>query len=426
MKMKLNTSDFVSAIKILDRINSNGVLPILDSVKVTVNGDKAKLTRTNIERTINVFLPADIEWFGTILLSMKTIDMLKNLKEGYFELTEDEIITEKKRISFKSLAVEEYPELNDQANQFFFELSEPELNKMLEVKYCMSDSETRPILCGVCFDSNRTVAIDGYRMSIRQGSYESNIDKVVVDAKTIDLLDKVLDKKSNNLVRAYGKNLHNNDVQFVKFLFIRDNLNFEVIGNTIPGEYMNYKGIIPQNIETTITVNSGELLPEFEFMYKVSNREAPDIVKLIAKEDKLILDGRITEQVYDRKASREATLKAQHEADLEYYAAMDKYNMAQSGRVKTRGRVRTKKPEQKTIKEIKIYKQQEINRIRSEVFADVRGKEWEAAFNMKYMYEAFKQYDGTELKLKAISNIAPVIITPDDENLELVLPIRIK
>jgi DNA polymerase-3 subunit beta len=426
MKMKLNTSEFVAAIKIMDRITSNNVLPILDSVYITQNGDKAKLTRTNIERTVNVFLPADIEWFGTVILPMKTVDMLKNLKDDYFELTEDEIITEKKRISFKSLNVEDYPELNDQANQFFFELPEQELNKMLEVKYCMGVDENRPILCGVCFDDNKTVAIDGYRMSVRQCNYESNVNKVVVDAKTIDLLDKVLDKKSKNLVKVSGKSLDNKDVQFVKFEFNRDNYIVEVIGQTIPGEYMNYKNIIPQDIETTIIINSGDVFPELEFMYKVSNRERPDIVRLITKDNKLILDGRITEQVYDREASRAATQKAQREADLKYYEEMDKYNMAQSGTVKTRGRIKTKKPEQKTIKEIKIYKQEEVNRIQSEVFADVQGKGWEAAFNMKYMYEAFKQYDDAELKLKAINSNAPVIITSDDENLELVLPIRIR
>ena len=183
---------------------------------------------------------------------------------------------------------------------------------------------------------------------------------------------------------------------------------------------------MPQDIETTIIVNSGDVSPELEFMYKVSNRECPDIVRLITKDNKLIFDGRITEQVYDREASRAATQKAQREADLKYYEEMDKYNMAQSGTVKTRGRIKTKKPEQKIIKEIKVFKQEEVNRVRSEVFADVQGKEWEAAFNMKYMYEAFKQYDGTELKLKAVSSNAPVVITPDEANLELVLPIRIK
>ena len=424
MKMRLNTSDFVTAVKILNRIDSNKVLPILDSVCITQDGDKARLTRTNLERTVNVFLPADIEWFGTIILPMKTVDLLKNLKDDYFELTEDEIITEKKRISFKGLAAEEYPEIKDQANQAFFELTEQELNRMLEVKYCMCDH--RPILSGVCFDGSNTIAIDSYRMSIRHGSYESNVNKIVIDAKTIDLLDKVLDKKSNSLVKIFGKSYDNKDIQFVKFEFNRDNYIIEIIGKTIPGEYMNYKSFVPQDIETTITVNSDEIFSEMEFMYKVSNRENPDIVRFIANEDKITLDGRITETVYDKEASREATRKAQHEAELEYRAAMDKYSMAQSSTVKTKGRVKTKKPEQKTIKEIKIYKQEEINRIRSEVFADIQGEKWEAAFNMKYVCEAFKQYDDTKLKLKAISAIAPMVITPDGENLEMVLPVRMR
>lgn len=414
MKMKLYTSDFIAAVKILDRITSS-------SVKITQNGDRARLTKTNLERTVNIFLPAEIEWFGTVILPMKTIDLLKNLKDDYFELTEDEIITEKKRISFKGLPVEEYPSLNVQADQFFFEISEQELNRMLEAKYCMSYGEERPILTGVCFDNNKTIAIDGYRMSIRQGSYKSEVNKVVIDSKTIELLDKVLDKKSNNMVSVSGKNLHNKDVQFVKFEFNRDNFDFEVIGQTVSGEYMNYKGIIPQDFETTIIVNSDDVLPEMEFMYKVSDKESSDRVLLITSKDKLILDGRITESVYDKQASREATVKAQHEAGLKYYQEKNKLeNPTGKGRKKTKELVR------KMVKEVKIYRQEEVNRITSEVFAGIQGKEWEAAFNIKYIYEAFKQYNGIELKLKAISNIAPIIITPDDVNIELVLPVRMR
>jgi DNA polymerase III sliding clamp (beta) subunit (PCNA family) len=400
VKITINTFEFISAIKILEKINVNSKHLFMNSVRVEVNNDKIKLTRTDLEKVINVFISADIESSGIVIIPIKTINMLKNLKDDYFELTEDMIITEKKKISYKGYEVEQYPELDTQTDKFFFEITEQGLNKMLEVKYCLGTEEYRPFLKGICFDKNKTIASDGYRLSLRQGSYTSNINKIIIDPQTISLLDKVLDKKSNSIIKVSGKSFNNEDKQLIKFKFNRNDFIFEIIGENLQGEYFNYENFIPKNFETEIEINSNEVFSEIEFMYKISNKENPDKVKLITDKNKLFLDGKITGSIYDKKASREATNKAQYEADLKYY------------------------PAKKKIKEIKIYVQQETNRIFSEIKADIQGEKWEAMFNMKYIYEALKQYNSTDLKLKAINDINPLIITTDGENIEMVFPIR--
>jgi DNA polymerase III sliding clamp (beta) subunit (PCNA family) len=400
VKITINTFEFISAIKILEKINVNSKHLFMNSVRVEVNNDKIKLTRTDLEKVINVFISADIESSGIVIIPIKTINMLKNLKDDYFELTEDMIITEKKKISYKGYEVEQYPELDTQTDKFFFEITEQGLNKMLEVKYCLGTEEYRPFLKGICFDKNKTIASDGYRLSLRQGSYTSNINKIIIDSQTISLLDKVLDKKSNSIIKVSGKSFNNEDKQLIKFKFNRNDFIFEIIGENLQGEYFNYENFIPKNFETEIEINSNEVFSEIEFMYKISNKENPDKVKLITDKNKLFLDGKITGSIYDKKASREATNKAQYEADLKYY------------------------PAKKKIKEIKIYVQQETNRIFSEIKADIQGEKWEAMFNMKYIYEALKQYNSTDLKLKAINDINPLIITTDGENIEMVFPIR--
>lgn len=421
MKIKINTSVFVSAIKNLEKLSANEVLPVLNSIKLTVSGGQAVLTKTNVEKSVIAFLPADIESFGTVIIPAKTIELIRNLKDYEFEITEDKIITEKKTISYKSLEVEKYPEINVQTDEFFFEISELELHRMLEVKYCISSDYVRPILCGVCFDNNRTIAIDGYRMSIRQGNYESNINKLVIDKDTIELLNKIIDKKSNNKIKVYGMSLNNKDNQFVKFIFDKIDYTLEVIGRTISGEYMNYQQIVPQDVETTITVNSKLVMDEVEFMYKAANKEQSDIIKITTGNNSIIFDGRITESIYDEKASKEATLRSQKEADKEYYEKVNKVNNPSN-----KGRKITKAPKMKTVKPVKIFRQEEVNRISAEVDAEISGNAWEAGFNMKYVNDALKMFDNTELKLKAVSSIAPLTITADDENIELILPIRFK
>jgi len=86
VKITINTFEFISAIKILEKINVNSKHLFMNSVRVEVNNDKIKLTRTDLEKVINVFISADIESSGIVIIPIKTINMLKNLKDDYFEL----------------------------------------------------------------------------------------------------------------------------------------------------------------------------------------------------------------------------------------------------------------------------------------------------------------------------------------------------
>lgn len=411
MKITMNTNDFISAIKVLDKISVNNVLPILNSVLITVQNGKVKLTRTNVENTINVYFPADFDSYGTILLPKKMVEMLKNLREDKVTITESSIITNRKVMDYNRMNSEEYPDVNRKFNKVFFELPEKELNRMLEVKYCISTDAARPILCGVCFDGNRTVGIDGYRMSVREGNYNSDIHNVVVNSNTINLLDKVINKNSNEKVKVSGETFDGKIRQFVKF----EIGNIEVIGLTIHGEYFNYKNFVPQDFETEITVDVSEMLPEVEFMFKASNKEKPDLIKLVTENGKLLLRGTLTEMEFDKEASFKATQKEQNKADDEYDCLMDKFKMG----------ILKKEPERKNVKEVKIYTPKEISHVKSEVEANVQGQDILMGFNVRYIYEALKQTATDRVKLKALAKTSPMIITADGNNFEMVLPVRL-
>jgi DNA polymerase-3 subunit beta len=412
MKITMNTNDFIIAAKVLEKVPDNEILPELNLILITAKDGKVKLTKTNIDNTINVYFPTDIDSYGTFFLSKKTIEMLKNLKEDTITITESTIKTEKKTIAYNQIDVKEYPELiKRDFGENFFELSEKELNRMLDVKYCIGDDKSRPILCGVCFNGNETVGIDGYRMSVREGSYNSNVHNVVIDLNTINLLNKVINKNSIEKVKVSGKTFDGRFEQFVKFEFS----NIEVIGKTIEGEYFNYKNFVPQNFETKITINVAEILSEIEFMYKASNKEEPDIIKLVTENDKLLLRCILTEMEYNKEASIKETQRKQNEADEEYNILMEKYRNKQIN----------KKPIQKTIKAVKVYTKKEVSQVNSEIITSISGEDILMGFNIRYIYEALKQVTVDNVMLKAYGNCSPMIITADSNNFEMILPVRL-
>ena len=412
MKITMNTNDFITAVKVLEKVPDNEILPVLNSILVIAKDGKVKLTKTNIDNTINVYFPTDIDSYGTVYLSKKNVEMLKNLKEDIITITESIIKTERKTIAYNQIDSEEYPELIERDfGEKFFELSEKELDKMLKVKYCIGYDKSRPILCGVCFNSNETVGIDGYRMSVRAGNYNSNIHKVVISPETINLLNKIINKSSNEKVNVSGKTLDGRFEQFVKFEFS----NIEVIGKTIEGEYFDYKNFIPQNSKTKITINVSEMLPEVEFMFKASNKKEPDIIKLITENDKLLLRCTLTEMGYNKRESIRETQRKQNEADEGYNILMEKY----------RNKLINKKPIQKTIKEVKVYTKKEVSQVDSEIEANISGEDILMGFNIRYIYEALKQITADNVILKACGNHSPLIIMADSNDFEMVLPVRL-
>jgi DNA polymerase III sliding clamp (beta) subunit (PCNA family) len=243
---------------------------------------------------------------------------------------------------------------------------------------------------------------------------------VVVNAETIELVSKIINKKSDNIVKVYGEYLDNKKEQNIKFVIThKDGCTTEIIGKTIMGEYLNYNSIIPKDFNTTIKINSEEINDEISFMNKAGNKEQNDFIKLTSNENILKIECNITESIYDKEASRIATEKAEREADKEYYALLDKFKN-QSGK-------KMKEPKRKNVKEVKVKIQKHINTIVAELGCDIIGsKVLPTAFNVKYVHDALKMYSNENVYIKLISNIAPCVITVDGDNLEMVLPVRIK
>ncbi|MBD5564490.1 DNA cytosine methyltransferase, partial [Clostridium botulinum] len=131
--------------------------------------------------------------------------------------------------------------------------------------------EIRPILNGICINKNEFIALDGYRLALRKGNFETK-EPVIVAADLIKVINKV--KYECNVKIYYNDN-------YVKFKF--DDL--EIVGYRRQGNYINYNSIIPENYNTKVTLKIKPILD----ILKDYKKNKFKVVDLDFQNDKLII-----------------------------------------------------------------------------------------------------------------------------------------
>lgn len=398
MKTEIQTNDFKSMLKVMDKIKNTTTDLIVDNDKVI---------KTNSETTIIYTLKSSwLQEEGKIVLPNETAELIKKLKENNFTLTNKEITTGKKKIAFTEqnlFNINTYENIDE-----IFKVTQRELLRMLQVDYAVARDEIRPILTGICFNQNQTCALDGFRMSVRTSDQYNNSINFVINGNSAAILKSIL-KDTDDIVKVY----HDKE-SIVKF----EIGNITLIAKCLEGDFINYKAIIPDEYDNKCELNPEEVLEEIEFIRTADKRNY--IENIFTTDNKLILKGSQCREVYNEEKSLKLQSNKQTEYDHDYKTKYQKW--VDKGK-------KSSEPKKKFAKFVKQYDLIPVNEIKSEVniinelnkFVD---GQFRIAFNPLYMSNALKQYKD-KVEFRMTSNISPIVITNDGENLELILPVRL-
>ncbi|MGH4125613.1 MAG: hypothetical protein ACREV6_22095 [Clostridium sp.] len=413
MNIELDLFKLKETLKALSKLKCNLFLTgiVTKTVRNTIT-----FSKSNSDTTMNISLDC-ISYGGDerFVLPSGIVELIKKIKEDNLTLMDNQIKAGNKIIKFSATGPSQPEDLF--RGDLLFTTTEKELHRMLEVKYAMAQDDTRPTLCGLFFNNNETCAIDGYRVSVRKGNYESSA-KFVLNKNTVEILDSTLDYKSDNEVHVYTDDKQEN----VKF----EIGNIEIVGKILQGEFIKYKNIIPEEHFYVSIIDMGKLKNELEFINGVKTKH----IQLNFTENKLTLLTSQCKEEFDKQTSEIKTKELQVQAHNDY---KEKYNIWATKKAKAeknKKEFKLKCPEEKNIKVQKVYSLVPVADIKIEVdcdtkFDDSSKSEFRIAVNSKYLSECLKTYtDKVEFRMSACVN--PIVITQDGDNLEMVLPIRIR
>ncbi|MBI2414747.1 DNA polymerase III subunit beta [candidate division WWE3 bacterium] len=225
-------------------------LPVLSNVLVVAQDGRLKLTASNMETSITLYVGASVEKDGAITIPAKLFgEFISNLSPSTIrgELKENilHISTEKTKSKFNGVDASNYPALPEIKDQTLAIEVDPKefAHAVMSVAFSAASDETRPVLTGVLVHLEGGVltlaTADGYRLSetsIKLKKTRTSEFNVIIPAKTLVEVARIFGSSGDKLKIVMNKD---------------DNLAlFEAEGTTvstriIDGNFPDYKKLIP-------------------------------------------------------------------------------------------------------------------------------------------------------------------------------------
>ena len=376
-------------------ISSKTILPILNNILISTEEGKLKLTATNLETGINIWLPAKKEKTGKFTVPAKDItEFISSLPAGKIELKKRQeklqLVSGSYKAVFNGMSAAEFPNvpsLKDKTisskNLKKFKIDVKEfINIVNGICFAAAIDETRPILTGVrlsCIGKKiQFVATDGYRLSLKKIKLdkEVNIPTLIIPAKTLVEVAKII-KGEGELKK--NKKLQITIIKEVKQIIFSFN-NIEVVARLIEGEFPDFTKIIPEKGNTRVFIDR----ESFDKAVKSSSifaRRSANIIKL-----KILTEGQLSSK------EKSSTIGA-GQAKLKVMA-----NAPEIGE----------------------------NEIQLEV--KVNGKETNIAFNYRFLQDFISSFDDELFILELSGSLKPGLfkIEKDPSFFHIIMPVRLQ
>lgn len=276
MKFTCTQENLKRALSIVERVTSkNTTLPILENILMETKGGLIQLSATNLEIGIITSFGAKIDIEGKVALPVKVFgDFISNLpEENQIVCKADqnriELESGSYRATIRSFDPQDFPIIpQPNAPHVSIRFSAQRLKKDLtKTMISISPNATRIEFSGVCmlFGQKEVYAVstDSFRLSeVRipceySSGYSDMLESIIVPHHTISELLRLLESGRENIVM---------NIEGGQVFFLLDNDVF-LVSRLINGKFPDYKQIIPQKIETGITL----LRDEFQRAVKLAN-----------------------------------------------------------------------------------------------------------------------------------------------------------
>lgn len=282
MRLSLTQENLSRALSSVGRVvSSRSSLPVLSNVLLSTDGNRLRLSATNLEIGINYWIGSKVEQQGSLTVPARLFtEFVSSLPHGTIELAAlDNVLTVKTphyESKINGISAEEFPLIPTISADPVLSLDAGTLkDALVQVVVAASADEARPVLAGVYMYTEESnlylVATDSYRLAEKRLELADDVEKqfaAIVPARTMQELVRLLGE-SEQPVEVY---LDENQVMFRLG-------EIELVSRLIEGQFPNYRQIIPKKAETSFDISTAE----FARITKVASlfaRESAGSVKL--------------------------------------------------------------------------------------------------------------------------------------------------
>jgi DNA polymerase-3 subunit beta len=296
MKISVLQENLSKGLNIVNRfILPRAQLPILNNFLIKTEQGRLKLSATNLETGINLWLGAKIEKEGEICVPAKNLTEYISLippQKINLEVEKNflKITSESYQANFISLAASEFPLIPTLKKKPEISLNNKDLAlAIFQVAFAAAQDEGRPALTGVLFkikkDKLILAATDGFRLSVKEigglkNGEESKLRKeLIIPARALIEVGKIMAEagEENNLGLTITP--ESNQIIF-------STPEVEIISRLIEGKFPDFEKIIPEKSKTQVMIETEGLLQAVRAA-SIFAREAANIINFEIKGSKL-------------------------------------------------------------------------------------------------------------------------------------------
>jgi DNA polymerase-3 subunit beta len=291
VKISCLRTDLANAVSNVSRaVSTKAALPALEGVLIKAYDNKLNISGYNLEIGITTDIEATIQAEGEIVVSAKLfLDIVRRLPEEIVMIeTDDRMVTyitcghvDYQIVGMSSV---EYPDLPSFEQTDGVTVNAKILREMIrQTVYAVSENTAKPIYTGSLFEIEngnfRIVAVDGYRMAIRNENVDSESKtSFVVPGKTQQEVLKLLTDDDENVEIIIGQRHITFKVK-----------NYRVISRLIEGTFLDYNTTIPKEAKTEIVMNTRSIIDAIERMSLLNNDRVQSPVRCIFADDEIKL-----------------------------------------------------------------------------------------------------------------------------------------
>ena len=291
-------------------ITGKSTMPILEGVYINTNKSTLTLIGSDMDVSIQTSVDATIIEEGSIVIDAKIFgEIIRKLPNSTIKIETIEnqllkITCAKSVFDVVYMNTNEFPELPKVNENLKISVNQNILKNMIKgTSFAIAQDETRPILQGILFEvKNKNlnlVALDGYRLAIRNEFLDTDINmEIVIPGKTLNEVSKILEDV-DDLVEITFTNNH--------ILFNLEKT--KIISRLLEGKFINYNSLLPQEHKLLVNINRQELQNAIERASLMAKDGNTNLIKLDLQQDNLI----ITSNSQLGKVREEISIKLQGE-----------------------------------------------------------------------------------------------------------------
>jgi len=284
-------------------ITGKSTLPILEGIYINTNKSTLTLIGSDMDLSIQTSVDATIIEEGNIVIDAKIFgEIIRKLPNATIkiETLENQIIKitcAKSVFDVVYMNTTEFPELPQINENLKISVNQNILKNMIKgTSFAIAQDETRPILQGILFEvKNKNlnlVALDGYRLAIRNEFLDTDIDmEVVIPGKTLNEVSKILEDVDDIV-----------DITFTNNHILFNLEKTKIISRLLEGKFINYNSLLPQEHKLLVNINRQELQNAIERASLMAKDGNTNLIKLDFQQDNLIITsnsqlGKVREEI---------------------------------------------------------------------------------------------------------------------------------